>query len=145
MPTQLLPSTAWPRFANSNNSLENSDTKPELFSSVCETFFRHKIQICWHYSRFCTPLSIWTQTIFKHFSSMGLVLCLPLTKRVFWNLTDVTLADQVTNSIQTDNANRAMWQCKWLNLVDNFGTNASSATWWPNFKLMQVMKIPSQY
>ena len=25
-----------------------------------------------------------------------------------------------------------MWQCKWLNLVDNFGTNASGATWWPN-------------
>ena len=36
---------------------------------------------------------------------------------------------------------KAMWQCKWLNLVDNFGTHASGATWWPNFKLMQV--VPS--
>ena len=23
-----------------------------------------------------------------------------------------------------------MWQCNWLNLMDNFGINASGATWW---------------
>ena len=49
---------------------------------------------------------------------------------VFWNiskgdLTDVTLADEDSNSIPTDNANRAMWQC-------------SDATWWPTLEPMQV-------
>ena len=33
---------------------------------------------------------------------------------------------------------KAMWQCKWPNLVANFRTNASGATWWPNLELMQV-------
>ena len=47
---------------------------------------------------------------------------------------------------------KAIWQCEWYNLVMNFGTkqckwchlmtkcwmNASGATWWPNFQLMQV-------
>ena len=77
------------------------------------------------------------------------------------NLTDVTLADEDTNSILTDDANRAiqgnvamqvmqpgdqcklchlvimpigqskaMWQCKWLNLVANFETNASGTFKW---------------
>ena len=32
-----------------------------------------------------------------------------------------------------------MWQWEWLNLVDKFGTNASGATWWPNFKFLQVV------
>ena len=44
----------------------------------------------------------------------------------FANLTDVTLADEYTNSILTDNANRA------------FVTIASGAIWWPIFKLMKV-------
>ena len=64
------------------------------------------------------------------------------------NLTDVTLADEDTNSILTDNANRAiqgnvamhvtlpggqLWnQCKWCHLVAKFATNASGAIWWPN-------------
>ena len=34
--------------------------------------------------------------------------CLSLTHTPFWNLTDVTLADEDTNSILTDNANRAI-------------------------------------
>ena len=29
---------------------------------------------------------------------------------------------------------KAMWQCKWRNLVANFGTNARDITWWPNFE-----------
>ena len=43
---------------------------------------------------------------------------------MFVNLTDLTLADEDTYSILTDNANmafQAMWQVK-------FGTNASGAT-----------------
>ena len=73
---------------------------------------------------------------------------LSLTERRFWNLTDVTLADEDTNSILTDNANRAiqgnvamhvtlpggqLWnQCKWCHLVAKIGTNASVAIWWLN-------------
>ena len=33
---------------------------------------------------------------------------LKLSERPFWNLTDVTLADEDTNSILTDNANSAI-------------------------------------
>ena len=29
---------------------------------------------------------------------------------------------------------KTKWQCKWHNLVANFGTNASDVTWWPNFE-----------
>ena len=36
---------------------------------------------------------------------------------------------------------KAMWQCKWLNLVDNFGAHASGATYRPKFKPMQVAQI----
>ena len=59
-------------------------------------------------------------------------------------LTDVTLADEDTNSIPTDNANEATQGnaamqvtqpgdqicnlCKWPHLIANFGTNASDAT-----------------
>ena len=59
-----------------------------------------------------------------------------LAKRRLWNLTDVTLADEDTNSILTDNANRVipgnvamhvtqpggqLWkQCKWRHLMTKF-------------------------
>ena len=50
------------------------------------------------------------------------------------------MSDQATNSIQTDNVNTAIQGnlAIWLNLVDNYGTDASGATWWPNFKQNQV-------
>ena len=70
------------------------------------------------------------------------------------NLTDVTLADEDTNSVLTDNANRTIQgnlamqvtqlggkicnECKWFHLVSKFATNASGAIWWPNLELMQV-------
>ena len=53
---------------------------------------------------------------------------LSLSLRPFVDLTYVTLADEDTNSILTDNANRqfkAMWQCKLRNLVANFANNAT--------------------
>ena len=73
------------------------------------------------------------------------------------NLTDLTLADEYyTNSILTDNANRAIqgnvamqvtqvapcggqiWNLsRWRHLVGNFATNASGAIWWPNLQLMK--------
>ena len=40
--------------------------------------------------------------------SMGLVVSNSVSETPFANLTDVTLADEDTNSILTDNANRAM-------------------------------------
>ena len=64
--------------------------------------------------------------------------------RPLWNLTDVTLADEDTNSILTDNANRAIQgnvAMQWCNLVANFANNANGATWWPSFEPMQV--VPS--
>ena len=81
---------------------------------------------------------------------MGLVLSKSLSIPCA-NLTDVTLADEDTNSILTDNANRAiqgnvamhvtlpggqLWnQCKWCHLVAKFATNASGAIWWLNLQL----------
>ena len=54
--------------------------------------------------------------------------CQWLSPRGFADLTDVTLADEDSNSIPTDDANgqsQAMWQCKWRHLVANIKTNAS--------------------
>ena len=67
-----------------------------------------------------------------------------VTERPFADLTDVPLADEDTNSILTDNANRAIQDnvaMQWCNLVANFANNANGATWWPNFEPMQV--VPS--
>ena len=58
--------------------------------------------------------------------------------------TDLTLADQATNSIQTDNANMTIQgnvAMQDTNLVDNFGTRANGATCWLKFKLMQVVPL----
>ena len=46
-------------------------------------------------------------------------------------LTDVTLADEDKNSIQTDNANK----------MANFEINASGAIWWSYLQPMQGAKI----
>ena len=66
-----------------------------------------------------------------------------------WNLTDVSLADEDTNSILTDKVNRTIQgnvtKCKWRNLVAKFVTPASVATWssgwWPTLEPMQVVPI----
>ena len=68
---------------------------------------------------------------------------------VWLDLTDVTLADEDTNSILADNAkgaiqgNEAMQVmyvdlCKWRHLLAKFATYGSGAIWWPNLQLMQV-------
>ena len=52
----------------------------------------------------------------------------PPTPRLFADLTDVTLADEDSNSIPTDDVNgqsQAMCQCKWHHLVAKIETNAS--------------------
>ena len=53
------------------------------------------------------------------------------------DLTDVTLADEDTNSIQTDNANRTI-QGNEAMQVAKFWTYASGAIWWPNMQPKQV-------
>ena len=77
--------------------------------------------------------------------------------RDLWlHLTDVTLADEDTNSLRRDNArafrgNVAMqvthvepsggqiWNlCKWRHLVYNFANNSSGAIWWTSLQLMQI-------
>ena len=93
-------------------------------------------------------------------------VCFSLTPRPFADLTDVTLADEDTNSILTNNANRAIidnvamqvappggqtcsymqatppggqtWnQCKWHYMLAKFGTESGGITWWPK-ELKQV-------
>ena len=54
------------------------------------------------------------------------------------DLTDVTLADEDTNSILTDNAKRAIQGNETMQVMK---TNASGAIWWPNLQLMQVAKF----
>ena len=75
----------------------------------------------------------------------------------------MTLADKDTNSIPTDNANRAIQGnvaiqvtqpggqlcklCKWRHLMTKSWTNpscAKCATWWPNLQLMQVAPSSGQ-
>ena len=75
-------------------------------------------------------------------------LCLSVSKRGLANLTDVTLADQATNSIQTDNVNMAiqgnvamqvdqyggqLWNpCKWRKLVNQLSIDESDTLLWPS-------------
>ena len=72
-----------------------------------------------------------------------------LTPRPLWNLTELTLADNDTNPILTDNANRAIQgnvatqpggqlckQCKWRHLMIKCWTNPCCATWWPNMQFI---------
>ena len=66
-----------------------------------------------------------------------------LTHTPFADLTDVTLADEDTNSILIDNANRAIqgnvaMQVAKVAKVATIVTNASGAIWWPNLQPMQV-------
>ena len=56
-------------------------------------------------------------------------------KSCFADLTDVTLADEDTNSILADNAQRA---CQGNEAMQVMKTNASDAIWWSNLQLMQV-------
>ena len=65
----------------------------------------------------------------------------------FADLTDVTLADEDTNSILTDNANRAIQRNVAKQVTQAGGknaTNASSAILWPIFQLMQVLPSGGQ-
>ena len=89
------------------------------------------------------------------------VLVPPNWHTPFADLTDVTLADEDTSSILTDeNVNRAFQGnaamqvvppggqicnlCKWRYLMGKFETSASGATWWQNWQPMIVAPTGSQ-
>ena len=77
-----------------------------------------------------------------------------LVEDPFEDIVDMTLIDEDTKPILTDDANKEIpsnmtmhvappsgqisYLCKWRHLVDKFPTNASGATWWSNFLLMHV-------
>ena len=68
--------------------------------------------IC-HFCHFYRTQVSWGPIYVSRSLSVCLSVCLSVTKRRFANLTDVTLADQGTYSIQADNANMALkatWQ-----------------------------------
>ena len=77
---------------------------------------------------------IWTTNLFLSDPSLSI--------SPFADLTDVTLAYEDTNSILTDNANRAiqgnvaMHVNHLVNLVVKFQTSASSVIWWQNLQTM---------
>ena len=57
--------------------------------------------------------------------------CQWVSTRGFADITDVTLADEDSNTIATDDVNgqsQVMWQCKWHHLVAKIETNASRQT-----------------
>ena len=85
--------------------------------------------------------------------SMGSSVSNWLTERGFADLTDVTLADEDTTSMITDNANRTIqvnalqvtqpagqlwYQFRYCHLVPQFSTDVSSTTCLPNVQSMQV-------
>ena len=67
-----------------------------------------------------------------------------LTERLFADLTDVTLADEDSNSIPTDDVNRAILGNVAMQvaplytqfIVAKLETNSKSANCWPNLQLM---------
>ena len=61
------------------------------------------------------------------------------------DLTDVTVADENTNSILTDNANRVIQGKVAMHVVANFGINVSGAIWLPNLQTMQVAPSGGQF
>ena len=79
------------------------------------------IECCFYRTQVSMGSNLWVQ--------------LSLTNTPFWNLND-----EDTNSILTDNANRAI-----QGNVANFGINASGAIWWPNLQPMQVAPSVGQF
>ena len=64
-----------------------------------------------------------------------------MSERRFADFTDVTLADEDTNSILADNAKREIQRNEAMQVIK---TNASGAIWWPNLLLMQVAPSSGQ-
>ena len=77
---------------------------------------------------------------------MGSVVSLSM--RGFADLTDVTLVDEDTKSILTNNANRAIQGLVAIQVTHPRGqivTNASGAIRWPNLQLMQVAEFGTNF
>ncbi len=114
------------RLTSSRNLWPTTKSRRMLCSGEFNIFNRSKIDIYILYSPFYrTQVSL--------VRSMGPVLCHWVSEwvipRRLWNLTDVTLVDEDTNSIPTNNTNRTiqdnMWQWKWQIRVTNLKTSAS--------------------
>ena len=60
-----------------------------------------------------------------------------LVEDLFEDIADVTLIDEDTKPILTDDANKEIPSNMTMHVAKLF-TNASGATWWPNCLLMQV-------
>ena len=58
-----------------------------------------------------------------------------LVEDLFEDIADVTLIDEDTKPILTDDANKEIPRN--MTVVAKFLTNASDAIWWPNFVLLQ--------
>ena len=77
--------------------------------------------------------------------SLGPDVRMSISETPFVDLTEVTLADEDTNSIPTDNVKRVIQGHVAMqvtqpggHLLAKFATNASGAIWWPNLQQMQV-------
>ena len=112
----------------SSTNLTNFGYK--LFNTDCSGFLNQDNSLCLvDIIKFCIQLKTWIWITFVFYRtqvSWGPIYvsqCLSLSEwvseRRLANLTDVTLADQATNSIPTDDASSMpIWQFKCLNMVD---------------------------
>ena len=62
-----------------------------------------------------------------------------LVKGLVEDIADVTLIDEDTKPILTDDANKEIPSNMTMHVVAKFLTNASGATWWLNFQQMHVV------
>jgi len=150
----------WARAGNSQNRKCHSQFSFPSFTAATNTLLSAQIAQIWqiyncvHFYRTQVHLGsdLWVRMSLTEW-----------VRHLFENLTGVTLVDvdEDTNSIPTDNANRAIqgnnvamqwgnlvakfWTnrscvncpisnwCKWRLLVAKFAISASSSTWWPKF------------
>ena len=61
-----------------------------------------------------------------------------LVEDLFKDIADVTLNDEDTKPILSDDANKEIPSNMTMHLVAKFLTNANGVTWWTNFLLMHV-------
>ena len=69
-----------------------------------------------------------------------------LVEDLFEDIADVTLIDEDTKPILTDDANKEIPinMTMWRHLVAKFLTNANGITWWTNFLLTHVTSSDGQ-
>ena len=139
--SDLIWSIYWSISGNEFSLRMRRQRRPEIQN------IKHHVYISFYRTQVNLGSDLWVRMSVRHWVS----------PTPCWNLTELTLADEDTKSILTDNANRAIqgnvtmqvmqpggqvWkQCKWRHLMTKFWTNPSCAVWWPNMQLIQV--VPS--